>query len=95
MPMAGVLGMVVQAWKKMMQLFETRFDRFVEERWFVERVLQSEIADIEVHGFGVAAGSEMSILRTEAAVVKLGTQPAALDQHSLYTVVEVEHPGTQ
>jgi hypothetical protein len=93
--MAGVLWMVVQSWTKTTQLFETKFDRFSGERQLVERVLQSEMADTEVHGFGVAAGSEMSILCTEAAVVKLGTQPAALDQHSLYTVVEVEHPGTR
>lgn len=76
-----------------MQLFETRFDRLFEERRVVEKGLQSEFAVAEEPGFGVAAGSEMDMPCIGAVVVELGSLAAALDQDSLYTVVEVEHPG--
>lgn len=85
--------MVVRAWKRKMQLFETRFDRFFEERQVFERGLQSEFVVAEEPGFGIAAGSEMDMPCIGAVVVELESLAAALGQDSLYTVVEVEHPG--
>jgi len=83
----------VQAWKRMMQLSETRSDQSFGERRAVERGLQSGTAVAEEPESAGAADSEMCIPCTAAVVGELDSLAAALDRDSLYTAVEVKHPG--